>query len=480
MADNLKSRTVSGFIWRVMQQVTTQAVNFIISIVLARIIAPEDYGIVAITTVFISLSNVIINTGFSSSVVQKKDLTETELSSVFSLSIIIALGLYGILYIGAPFVSYFYGEPIITKILRVQSITMIIASASSIPLSLLNREMKFKITFVISLIGAIVHGVVGVYMALNNYGVWALVVPSVISAIVTCFFYFILTKWKPCFTLKLNSINSMISFSAKILLSNVVNTLYKNIQSLIIGKQYSKSMLGYYNKGSQFPMLIMGCIDTSMNTVLFSTLSKVQDENDRSLTILRRSMKTSMYVCTPLMVGLVVTAKPLVQVLLTDKWLDCVPFVQIMALICITYPLAARLQAINAIGNSTMTLRINILTNAIAIILMIISTRFSVIVFALANLFGSMVEVVITTVVSSRVLNYKVMDFIKDIVPACVCSSIMGIIVFFVSFLPIRDVILLLTQVFVGIIVYVGISVLFKIEAFYYIIGVIKRKNNNE
>lgn len=467
--NQLKQQTIFGFIWRFLQNAGTQVIGFIVSIVLARILMPSDYGLIAMITVFTSIASVFITTGFSSSVIQKKDLSEIDKNTIFICGLITAIILYLVLFFSASAISRFYHEEKLVSLLRVQSLSLIISASYSTHGAILSREMKFKKSFISSLSGVIVQGIVGISLAYGGYGPWALVFSYLANSIVCAVITWIIVKWIPNFSFSGQSFKTMFSFSFKLLCLSLINNIFQNVHSLIIGRQYSSSDLAYYNRGAQFPNLIMQQVDGAMNAVLFSSLSKYQDDWDSGLRVLRHAMRISLFVCMPLMIGLCAIAEPMVLVLLTDKWIDSVPFIRIAAIICLFWPLSARTNALNAMGKSGITLLLSLSSHALTLVFILLTYKISVLVMVSSPLFATCIFLVIGAFVYQKHLNYRVVDQIMDILPTLVISLIMGVIVYFITWIGLKPLTTLAIQLVIGPVVYLFLAYLTKNKAFTYL-----------
>lgn len=472
--ESLKNKAVSGFIWRLLQNAGTQVVSFAVSVVLARLLMPSDYGLIAIITVFIGIANVFIQTGFSSSVIQKQALSETDKSTMFFAGAALGITLYGVLYLAAPFVAAFYGEPILSSMLRVQGLTVPISSFASVQQALITREMQFKKSFAAGLAAMTAQGAVGIVLALSGYGAWALVYSFLVNAVVNSTAVVLLCGWRPKFVFSFSSLRSMLGFSVKTLGSALLNTVFLNIRSLIIGKRYSSEALAYYTKGNQFPQLIMLQVDGSMTTVLFSTLSKTQEDQHEGLGVLRRAMKTSLYICAPMMAGMFAVAESMILLLLTEKWLFAARYVQIGCIICMFWPLTAQLHALNARGKSGIALRMNFAEKIVSLILLLLTFRHSVWLMIVSEAAASLIMLPVNMLMYRKHLGYALRDQIRDIFPPVFLSAAMAAAVFSVKLFEFSVSATLLIQVLVGVVFYVVGSVIFRFDSFYYIMNLIK------
>ena len=474
MDESIKGKAIFGFIWRFLQNAGTQIISFIISIVLARVLMPEDYGLVAMITVFTNIAMVFINTGFSSAIIQRKNLTDEESSTVFYFSIGMGLVMYGILYFSAPYIAAFYSQPRLIPMLRVESLIVVIGSLYSVPQALINRKMQFKKSFIVSLSGVIVQGAVGITLAYNGFGPWALIYATIANYAVNAVIMWVVVRWIPKLVFSVKAFSGMFLFSFKMLLSALFDTVFNNIRSIIIGWQYISTDLAYYNRGYQFPSLLMTQIDSAITTVLFSSLSKFQDDWEKGILILRRAMKTSMYVCLPLIAGLCAVAEPMVRLLLTDKWLPCVDYIRITAILCASWPLSARRHALNSLGKSGISLVLNIMGKAITLAAILITYKHSVKALIIGTVVASYLGQIVATIIYAKTLKYPVMAQLTDILPSALLSAFMGVSVWSISLLPIADLPLIIIQVAAGVVIYVLLSKIFKMESFNYTLNMVK------
>lgn len=466
---SIKEKTISGFFWRFLQNVGSQVIGFVVSMVLARLLMPSDYGLIAMITVFTNIANVFIITGFSSSIIQKKDISEIDKNTIFICGIVAALFLYSILFLSAHAISSFYHEPKLVILIRVQGIALIISALYSTHSALLTRMMLFRKSFISSLSGVCVQGAVGISLAFAGAGVWALIISYLINSIVCCIVTWWLIKWRPAFSFSWNSFKSMFSFSSKILCTSLVDTLFQNVQALIIGRQYSGTDLAYYNRGQQFPSLIMQQVDGSMNAVLFSSLAKFQDDREKGLHVLRQAMRASMYICFPLMVGLFAAAEPLIRFLLTDKWIDSVPFVRIMAILCLFWPLSASANALNALGKSGVTFTMRMCSSILTLLLILLTYKISVLIMVSSTLISSFFYQAFSAFVYRKYLNYKIIDQIRDFIPSMLIAIMMGIVIYSFNFLDLNSGLILLFQVIFGVLLYLSLSYIFKLKSYVYL-----------
>ena len=471
-----RKNVLSNLVWRFLERSGSQVIQFVVSIVLAQLLTPEDYGIIGLITVFISIAQVFINTGFSQSLIQKKDADDLDFSSVFYSGIIFSLIIYGILYFTAPVIAKFYNNLLLTNIVRILGITVIIGSVNCVQTAYVQRTMQFKRFFWSTLIGTIASAIIGIAMAFKGFGVWALVWQQIINTFVNTVVLWFTVKWRPSLVFSFKRLKSLFSFGWKLLFSSLIDTLYQNIYSLVIGKKYSSADLGYYNKGKQFSFLIINNINSSIDSVLFPAMSNLQDNRESVKALTRRAIKTSTFVIFPAMAGLAAVATPLVKLLLTDKWLPCVPFLQFCCFTYAFWPIhTANLQAIKAMGRSDIFLKLEIIKKVIGIITLIITVPLGLIPMMIGRCVTTLTGSFINAFPNRKLLNYSYFEQIKDILPSFVISLIMAGVVLILGNLKINLFFVLIIQVLVGAATYVIISKIFKIEAFEYILNMLKK-----
>ena len=475
MEENLKQKTFSGLIWQYAEKCGTQVVGFIVSVIVARILTPADYGLVGLITVFISVALVFARSGMGQALVQKKDADDEDFSTVFYYSLAVSLFIYGILFFTAPYIADFYNEPQLVSIIRALSVTIIIGAVYSVQQAKVQREMDFKKFFYATLGGTLTSAVIGITLAYMGFGVWALVWQQISSQLINIIILFFTVKWRPKLLFSFAKMWNLFSFSWKLLVSGLIDTLYNNIYSIIIGKFYSSSDLGYFNRGKQFPMLIVENVNGSINSVIFPVLSKIQDDKERFKATVRRSIKTSTYIIFPLMAGLAAVAEPLVRVLLTDKWLPAVPFIQFC---CFTYAFwpvhTANLQAVKALGRSDVFLKLEIIKKIIGIGILVITLPFGLIAMMFGRCIATVSSSIINAAPNKKLMDYSYLEQIKDMLPSIVLSLVMCAVVLLVGLLDINLYLLLALQIVVGIVVYVVLSKLFKLECFDYVLNILK------
>ena len=475
MAKSDRNSVLLNFIWRFAERCGAQLVTFVVSIVLARILAPEDYGQIALITVFTTIMQVFVDSGLGLALIQKKDADELDFSSVFYFNFVVCLVLYSIMFIAAPYIAAFYKDGSLTPIIRVISLTIVISGVKGIQQSYVSRNMLFKRFFFSTLGGTIFSAFLGIGLAYSGLGVWAIVAQQLSNTAIDTLILWLTVKWRPRKMFSWERLKGLLSFGWKMLVSSLLDTVYNNIRSLIIGKMYSSADLAYYNQGKQFPHTIVNNINTSIDSVLLPSMSSAQDDRARVKAMTRRSIKISTYIMAPMMMGLAFCAKPIVQLVLTDKWLPCVPFLRIFCITYMFYPIhTANLNAIKAMGRSDYFLKLEIAKKAIGLILLFSTMWFGVMAMAYSLLIGTITGMIINSWPNRKLLNYSYFEQMKDIFPGIALAVFMGGCVKLVELLHLSTALTLAIQMPLGALIYVGVSVMLHLESFEYLFGMVK------
>lgn len=470
-----RSMVVSSLFWKFMERVGVQGIQFIVSILLARLLKPEDFGTIVLITIFIAISGVLVQGGFNTALIQKKDIDEIDFSSVFYLNIFSSTIVYIALYFTAPFIAAFYEEPELVSVLRILSLTLLFSPFNSIQNAVIGKNMQFKKLFFSNLGAIVASGTVGILMAYSGFGIWALVFSQVINQLVVTIFLWFTVKWRPKLLFSFNRVKRLFSFGWKLLVSSLIDTLYINLRSLIIGKLFSPAMLGIYNKGEQFPSLIVSNINGSIQSVMLPALASNQDNKQRVKEMVRRSIVTSSFVIAPMMVGLAVVAEPLVKILLTEKWLPSVPYLQIFCASYALWPIhTANLQAINALGRSDIFLKLEIVKKFIGLTILGFTIFWGIYAMAIGVLVGGIISSFINAYPNLKLLNYSYKEQWNDIMPSFILSLVMGAAVYTIKWLYLSDGITMTIQIIVGIILYTVLAHFFKLECFHYLKSTLK------
>lgn len=475
-----RRQILSGLFWRYGERTCAQGVQFIVSIVIARILSPEDYGYVGLVTVFISILTVFVQSGLGNALVQKKDADEVDFSSVFFVNVALGVLLCIVLQIVAPVIASFYqAKELLTPVIRVLAFSLILASINSVQNAYVSRRMIFKKFFFATIIGTIISAFTGISAAYAGLGLWALVIQQLTNQTIDTIVLWLTVKWRPHRAFSLQRVKGLFSYGWKILCSGLIDTIYNNMYSLIIGKFYTSEELGYYNRGKSIPNLVITNINSSIQTVMFPAYSKVQSDLNLVKQMVQKSIRVGTYLIFPCMVGLGVVAKPLTVVLLTEKWLPAVIFMQFCCFIYAFWPIhTANLQAISAIGRSDVFLGLEIIKKVLGVLFLVFTLRHGLIVMMIGRCVNTVIASVLNAFPNKRLLNYSYTEQLKDIMPNLLLSFVMGLLVYAVNFIPVGYLLQLVIQIFVGIFSYLGFSILFKVKGYGYVKSVLNEAKN--
>lgn len=473
--DSLKKSVLNNLIWKFGERIGAQCVSFIVSIVLARLLLPADYGLVTMVTIFITIANVFVSNGFGESLVQKKDADNVDFSTIFYFEIVFSFGIYMILFITAPYIADFYNEPVLCNVLRVFALRVPLAGINSVQQAYVKKKMIFKKFFFSTIIGTIVSAVVGIALAYRGFGVWALIAQYLCNSVMDTVILWVTVKWRPNLVFSVTRLKELVTYGWKIMAAGLINSFYSQLRSLVIGKVYTASDLAYYNRAQQFPQLLVTNVNASIDGVLFPAMSNEQNDKKRIVRIMRRSIKVSSFVLFPLMIGLAVVSTPLIRLILTEKWLPCVPYLQVICIQFMLQPIqTANLQAIKALGRSDLFLKLEIIKKIVGILSILMVMRMGVMAIAVTEVLYSVYASVINASPNKKMLGYGYKAQIIDIFPAVSLSLVMGIIVNLYNYLQCPDIMILVLQVITGAIIYMASAYIFKIESFSYILNMIK------
>lgn len=474
----LKQKAVLGMLWRFGERISAQAISFIVSIILARILLPEEYGIIAIVNIFIAIANVLVTSGLGATLIQKKDADELDFSTIFYSGIALAFIMYLGLYFIAPWIADIYSNSDLTLVLRVMGLRLPVAAINSVQQAYVARKMIFKKFFFSTLIGTILSAVVGIIMALQGFGVWALVAQYLTNTCVDTLVLFFTINWKPKLQFSFVRFQSLFSFGWKVIATGLLGEFFNQLKGMLIGAKYTSTDLAYYNRGESIPNLITNNISSTIESVMFPTIAQIQDDKLLVKQAIRRMMKLSSFVLMPILFGLAAVAKPLVKILLTDKWLFCVPYLQIVCIQqCFSVLNTANLQAFKAVGRGDVLLRLEFIKKPVYLICILFALPFGPLAIAIANLIYGIIALGINSYPSKKILNYSTKEQIQDIIPYLLLAISMGILVLWVGNLSINNsYIILFIQIITGIILYLIGARLFLFSDFQYLFSYLKRK----
>ncbi len=474
-----KRAVASAFGWKFFERLSVQGTNFLVTLVLARLLTPDEYGLISLILVFTSLAGVFVQGGFNTALIQKKDTSDDDYTSVLVFSIVVAAILYLMLFLLAEPLSGFYRMPLLCPVLRVTSVILFTGAVNSVQVAKATRELQFRTLYKGSIYPMIFAAIAGIVLAYRGFGVWALVIQQIVSQSGACIVIYLQTKWRPKGKLSRKSFKELIPFGSKILASNFLVQIFLNLRSMIIGRVYTSEALGYFNRGRQFPQAAMESINGTIQSVLLPVYAREQDNRDTILKMVRTSIQLTSFIIFPLLTGLACVAEPLVRLLLSDKWLPCVPFLQLFAFSYICQPAQlSTAQAYKAIGDSTTPLYLEIIRKAAEIGTLLISIPLGTVEIAASSVAAGIIALVVTFYPNIKKLNYSMKAQLADILPSLLLSAVMAISIFAAGNNVENIFIKLIVEIFVGIVSYLGFAALFKVKALHHIICLAKGISN--
>lgn len=476
------SNISSNVIWRLFEKFTAKGVTFVVSVILARLLDPSVYGTVALVTVFTTILEVFVDSGLGNALIQKKEADDLDFSSVFYFNVVMCAFLYLLMFIAAPIVASFYEIPELIPIVRVQSLTLIISGVKNIQYAYISRKMMFKKFFFATIFGTVVSAFVGVTMAYMGCGVWALVVQPLVNYSIDTIVIWVSVQWRPKLMFSWKRLKQLLSYGGKILLAKLVNVTYTKSRDLIIGKVYSPADLAFFNKGDTFPAMIVPNITSSVDAVIFPAMALEQDDKKRIRELVKKSIHTSSYLVMPMMAGLIACGNPLIKVMLTEKWLPCVPFLYMFCVVYAFWPFSiANLNVIKVLGHSEIILKLEVIERIFSIALLIVTIKMGVFWIGISYMVGELFSTVLCALPNHQLIDYGFRKQFMDLSPLLSASTIMGIAVYSIQFFGLPEIITLLIQVPAGVIVYIILSYLFKLYGFTYFLNIIRnRKKGNK
>lgn len=466
---------IKNLFWRFAERCGAQGVTALVSVILARILEPSTYGTIALITVFITILQVFVDSGLGNALIQKVNADEIDFSTVFFFNIIMCLVLYFLMFFCAPVIARFYGDVSLIPVIRILSLVIVISGIKNIQQAYVSRNMLFKKFFYSTLVGTLAAAVIGIFLAYHGFGIWALVAQHLSNTLIDTIILWRTINWKPQLKFSFERLKGLFSYGWKLLLSSLIDTVYNDVRQLIIGKIYSASDLAYYNRGKQFPYLIVVNINKSIDSVLFPALSQAQDAVDRVKLMTQKAIKMSSFIMWPLMCGLFILAEPFVDIVLTDKWTPCIPYLRIFCIVYGFYPIhTANLNAIKALGRSDLFLNLEIIKKIVGVIMLICSIPFGVLTMAYSLLVSTLISTFINAYPNRKLMNYTYGEQLKDMLPGLMLAVIMGIVIFPLKYIIHNSLILMAIQIICGGAFYIGGAAVLKMDSFQDILRIVK------
>lgn len=474
----LKQKTVKGVVWSAVERFSIQGIQFVVMIFMARMLTPDDYGLVGMLAVFIAISQSFIDSGFSQALIRKQDRTEVDNSTVFYFNIVLGLLFYCLLFVSAPLIAKFYKEPLLVDLTRVLGLSVLINSFVIVQRALLTVHIDFKTQAKAALVASVVSGAVGLYMAATGFGVWALVAQQLVNLGLNAIMLWILSKWRPQLVYSWTSFRELFSFGSKLLASGLLDTLYKNIYQIVIGKLFSASSLGYYSRASHFAEFPSSNLTGIMQRVTYPVLCSIQDDDERLATVYRRFLKLSAFIIFPMMVGLAAVAKPLISVLLGEKWLFVATLLFIICFSMMWHPIhAINLNLLQVKGRSDLFLRLEIIKKIIGVSVLCITVPKGLVAMCVGSIFTSLICLVINTYYTGQLIKVGFVRQMMDLFPILTLSLMMGVVVYSVSyFSTLQPLYGLLIGLLMGAFFYILSAKVFKFAEWNELMMIIRKK----
>lgn len=463
--------------WTGFERIASIGIQFVIGIIIARLLSPEDYGIMGMLTIFIAIAQTFLDSGFANALIQKKDRTNIDFSTVFYFNTIISFILYAIMFIAAPFIAAFYNMPILTDITRIVTISLIINGLSIVQTAKLSIDLNFRLQAIASILSVILSGISGIFIAILGYGVWALVSQTIIAASVRTIILWIFSSWKPMFAFSIKSFKALFAFGSKILCSGIINTIYQDLYTLVIGRYFSAADVGFYNRANQFSFLPANTMTQTILKVNFPILSQYQDDNNQLLQAYKKLLRVPIFILYPIMFGIIAIASPLVEILLGNKWLPCVPILQILCLGYMWSPLThINLNLLYVKGRGDLVLKLEFIKKPIAFIILFASIPFGLIGMCIGRAFYFFLAFALNCFYTNKILNYSFKNQIKELQTILLNSLIM----FGIIYLLIQSISTALLKIIMGIVIgcvsYIILALIMKDESLKDLDNILRQK----
>jgi len=474
----LKQKTISGLIWSFIDSIAGQGISFIVGIILARLLSPKEFGLIGMLAIFIAISQAFINSGFQQALIRKQDCTQIDYSTVFYFNIAVGIFFYVLLFVCADPISIFFHEPILKELIRVLGLALVINSFTLIQSTLLTKNIDFKLQAKISVIASFISGIISIYMAYTGWGVWSLVALTLVKYTINSFLLWLWNKWKPDLFFSKQSFNELFSFGSKLLVSGLIDTIYRNIYYVIIGKYFAAVELGYYTRAEQFQTLPSSNLQGIVGRVSYPILSTIQNDLPRLKETYKKIIRSTMLVTFVLMLSMAAVAKPMIITLIGEKWEPCVIYLQMLCFVGMLYPLhAINLNMLNVKGRSDLFLRLEIIKKALSVPVIVVAIFLGIKAMIFGMILLSLFAYYLNSYWSGHLIDYSMMEQIKDILPSFILAAVISVIVFIESiFLNLSPLPILIVQITTGAILTVGMCELCRFKDYLYIKEIVTDK----
>jgi teichuronic acid exporter len=468
MVDNLQHKTVRALSWSFLDAVAQRGVQFVIGIVLARLLFPEQFGLIGMLTIFMAVIRTFLDSGFGAALIQKREVTQTDICSIFYFNILVGMVAAGLLCLVAPWIAAFYKQPVLTSLMRALSLTIVINSFGMIQGTVLTRQIKFKTQTKVSLIAGALSGITGITLAVLGFGVWSLVVQQVSAALFSTVCLWSFSPWRPSLIFSFNALREMFGFGSRLLFSGLLNQIFDNIYFVVIGRLFSAADLGYFTRAKTLNDLPSQTLSEKVGRVTFPVFSTIQDDPARLKRGLKKALMMLVLVNFPMMIGLALIARPLVLVMLTEKWAACVPYLQLFCVAGLLYPLhLMNLNVLQALGRSDLFLRLEIIKKIMIAINIAATWRWGISAMIYGMIINSIIAYYLNSYYNGVLISYPIREQVLDLFPYFIVAVLMGIAVYAAGFLQFPNHwSMLLVQITTGIFIYVCLCRAFRLKAF--------------
>lgn len=479
---SLRKKTVAGLVWTFSQQFGAQGISFIVSIVLARVLLPEDFGLIGMIAVFIAIGQTLIDSGLSQSLIRTDQPTRADFSTVFFFNLACSILIYFFIYFFAPFISNFYGSEILTSILRVYAITFVINAFSAVQFTILTKKLDFKTQLFVTLPSLVISGILGIVLAYNGFGVWSLVYMTIFRSILTTLQLWLRSEWRPAFEFSWAKFGTHFHFGYKLLLAGLMDTIFKNIYQIVIGRFFAPTQVGFYTRADSLKQLPISNLSSALNKVTYPIFSSIQNDDRRLKLAYKEIMQTVIFVIAPTLCLLGSVADDLFVLMFTEKWLPAAPYFQIMCLAGILYPIHSyNLNILKVKGRSDLFLRLEIIKRAIVVTILVITIPRGIMWMLWGQVVSSCIGFFINTYYSGLFLKYNAREQFLDVIPAIVLALASGLISWYLNGLlqlstGVPPLIAMTISLFASAGLYVILAMLFRFEAIFTIKKLILRK----
>ena len=476
MEDSLKQRTFSGLVWNFLETFALQGFGFVQGVILARLLMPSDYGLIAMTGIFFAVSYTLMDSGFTSALIRKKERTEMDYSTVYVTNLVLSFILCAILCICARWIADFYNEPILQYIVYVNAVLLFLWSFVAVQTARLSIQLNFKAKSIINVIATVITGLISIVLAYMGWGVWSLIFPNFISIAIRFVLYWRYQRWLPKLNFSWALYKEYFSYGSKLMLTNMLNTIYGNVYPLIIGKYYSSSRLGYYTKAQNYAGLSSSVLGGAIYRVTFPVLSKIQDDDETLGVIYRRMIRVTAYVVFPLAFLLFVLARPFVIVLITEKWVSCIPYLQVLCFAAMWNPIhSLNLNLLLVKGHSDLYLRLEVIKKIIGVTVLFTTIPFGLLAMCYGQLGAAILFLVMNTYYTGKFINVGFFKQMRDLFPTILYSTFMGFLVWGLTLFISSGVLQLIFGLILGIMSYVALSRMMKSMELFYLVDIVKQ-----